>query len=206
MLRRSLMVIPLAAALAAGVVGVAGGSTRSDPIHVHVRVGGQQTTIFGAAEPLVDVAATPLDALETASAQAEFYYHVTQSSFGPYVDQIGRYAADGSSGWVFKVNGASPPVGADKVSLKEGDRVLWYWATFGADGTGPKTTYLVRTKKDCYQLWLEDDAGARSAPASALLTFDGRPKVAKGGKACIGKHKTLVRGSVVGEIRSNAVK
>ena len=124
MLRRSLMVIPLAAALAAGAVGVAGGSTRSDPIHVHVRVEGKQTTIFGAAEPLVDVAATLLDALETASAQAEFYYHVTRSSFGPYVDQIGRYAADGSSGWVFKVNGASPPVGADKVSLKEGDRVL----------------------------------------------------------------------------------
>jgi len=61
----------------------------------------------------------------------ELYYHVTQSSFGPFVDQVGRYGGAGSSGWVFKVNDASPPVGADKVTLQDGDRVLWYFADFG---------------------------------------------------------------------------
>ncbi len=40
----------------------------------------------------------------------------------------------GSSGWAFKVNGASPPVGADKVELKDGDVVLWYWAKFSDVG------------------------------------------------------------------------
>ena len=58
----------------------------------------------------------------------EFYYRLTHSSFGDYVSQIGRYPAAGSAGWVFKVNGVSPPVGADQVALKDGDSVLWYCA------------------------------------------------------------------------------
>ena len=44
----------------------------------------------------------------------------------------------GSAGWVFKVNGVSPPVGADQVVLKDGDSVLWYYAEFGPTG-GPPT-------------------------------------------------------------------
>ena len=51
--------------------------------------------------------------------------------------QIGRYPAYGSSGWVYKVNGVSPPVGANAYALKEGDEVLWYFARFGAQG-GPR--------------------------------------------------------------------
>src|SRR5262249_59201146 len=75
-------------------------------VNVHVRVEGKTRTIFGATSPLVDVQANALDALESASALGEFFYHVTQTSFGPYVDQIGRYAAVGQTGWVFKVDGA----------------------------------------------------------------------------------------------------
>ena len=45
-----------------------------------------------------------------------------QFSFGPYVSQIGRYPAEGTTGWVFKVNGVSPPVGADAVVLGGGGR------------------------------------------------------------------------------------
>ena len=84
-------------------------------VRVHVRVEGKTQTIFGAAEPALSVKANALDALESASLAGEFYYHVTVGGFGPYVDQIGRYPAGGSSGWVFKVNGLSPPVGADAV-------------------------------------------------------------------------------------------
>ena len=58
------------------------------------------------------------DALEQASLAGEFYYHVTATGFGPYVDQVGRYGGTASSGWVFKVNDASPPVGADKVDAE----------------------------------------------------------------------------------------
>jgi len=84
-----------------------------------------------------------------ASILGELYYHVTQSSFGPYVDQVGRYGGAASSGWVFKVNDASPPVGADKVTLKDGDRVLWYYADFGPTG-GPPTLSVKASGKGCY--------------------------------------------------------
>ena len=84
---------------------------------------------------------TPLEALQTAARAGEFYAHVTASSFGNYVDQVGYYGGTGDSGWVFKVNGVSPPVGADQVQLKDGDTVEWYYATFGANG-GPPTLVL----------------------------------------------------------------
>ena len=47
--------------------------------------------------------------------RGEFHYAVATASFGVYVSQI-KYLAAGTSGWVFKVNGVSPPVGADKVA------------------------------------------------------------------------------------------
>src|SRR5947208_2838058 len=81
---------------------------------VHVRVEGKTTTIFGAPEPFVAPAATPLEALEDASVLGEFFYHVKVFSFGPFVDQIGRYPSSETGGWLFKVNGVLPQVGADK--------------------------------------------------------------------------------------------
>src|SRR5205814_7674838 len=112
-------------------------------VRVHVRVEGRTHTIFGTTAPFVDAKSNALDALDSASNAGEFYYHVQQTSFGPYVDQIARYAGTGQTGWVFKVNGQSPPVGADAVTLKDGDTVLWYWAQFGVAG-GPKTLALER--------------------------------------------------------------
>src|SRR6185437_13198180 len=74
-------------------------------VKVHVRVEGKERTIFGATAPLIDVTspradALPenvLDALESASVLGEFYYHVTPTSFGPYIDQVGRYPAVGQT-------------------------------------------------------------------------------------------------------------
>ena len=57
---------------------------------VKVRIEGKTQTLFAPAEVTV-TAANALEALEQASLLGEFYYHVTQSSFGPYVDQVGRY-------------------------------------------------------------------------------------------------------------------
>jgi hypothetical protein len=174
-------------------------------VRASVRVEGKTTTLFGASEPRLEVGSNALAALDAASARAEFYYHVTQSSFGPYVSQIGRYPADASSGWVFKVNGASPPVGADKVTLEEGDRVLWYWATFGPTG-GPKTLLLQRRPKGCYRVLAEDDNGKSSAAVGAVLHVDGRRIRTRGGSACPGAHRGLVRATLAGAVRSNAVR
>jgi uncharacterized protein DUF4430 len=174
-------------------------------IGVHVRVEGKTRTIFGSTEPTLSVKANALDALESASLAGEFYYHVVNASFGRYVDQIGRYAAVGSSGWAFKVNGVSPPVGADAVTVKPGDRVLWYWATFGPTG-GPPTLVLRRTRRSCYRVLAQNDAGKTSPARGAVLHVGRRAVRAPSGSACIGSHFGLVNATLKGAVRSNALR
>jgi hypothetical protein len=167
---------------------------------VHMRVEGKTTTIFGASEPVLD-ASTALAALDVASVAGEFYYHVASTAYGPYVDQIGRYAAGGPSGWTFKVNGVSAPVGADKVTLHAGDRVLWYWATFGPTG-GPPTLVLKRERRaGCYRVLQQDDAGKTSPASGAVLHVDGRSTR----RSCVGRHRGLVRATKAGAVRSNTL-
>ena len=175
---------------------------------VTVRVEGKTQTVFGATPRPVQ-ASNALDALERASLAGEFFYHVTTASFGSYVDQIGRYPAGGTAGWVFKVNGASPPVGADAVELKDGDTVLWYWAQFGVAG-GPKTLALERGGKGCYRVYLEDDNGVRTPAVGAVLHVGRSRTVQTQGSTqaavgCPGKHRGLVRATLAGAVRSNAL-
>jgi hypothetical protein len=172
--------------------------------NVKIRVEGRTTTIFGAAQPSI-TADNALQALDLASTAGEFYYGTTTADFGTYVSQIGKYPAAGSAGWVFKVNGASPPVGADKVTLKDGDVVLWYYATFGAAG-GPPTLELKRLPGNCYVAESLNDAGQRTRAATAVLTADGKRFRTTAGRACIGRHVGLVRATAPGAVRSNAVK
>jgi Domain of unknown function (DUF4430) len=175
-------------------------------LSVHVRVEGKTRTIFGSTEPSLTVKTNALDALESASVAGEFYYHVRTTSFGPYVDQIGRYVAGASTGWVFKVNGASPPVGADHVTLKDGDRVLWYWATFGPTG-GPPTLLLKATKKrGCYRVLAQDDTGKTTIVRGARLHVGSRSVLARSGSACVGAHRGLVTATLKGAVRSNALR
>jgi hypothetical protein len=175
-------------------------------VGVHVRVEGKTRNIFGSTEPTLTVKANALDALDSASIAGEFYYHVTATSFGPYVDQVGRYLAGGSNGWVFKVNGVSVQVGADAVTLKDGDRVLWYWATFNPAG-GPPTLVLQATKKrGCYRVLAQDDNGKTKAARGSRLHAGSRSVLARTGSACLGPHKGLVTATLQGAVRSNAVQ
>jgi len=178
--------------------------------NVHVRVEGKTQTLWGALEPTV-TASTPLEALEQASLGGELYYHVTQSSFGPYVDQVGRYGGTGSFGWVFKVDNVSPPVGADKVQLKDGDTVVWYIADFSS-GSGPKTLQLRKAGgANCYTVVAFDDNGTSTAPVGTVLHVGSKRTVQTQGAAgsvgaCVGAHKgLLVRATLDGAIRSNAL-
>jgi uncharacterized protein DUF4430 len=204
----------LVAALVAALVVVPGALA----VKVHVRVEGKERTIFGPTAPVINVTSpranalpeNALDALESASVLGEFYYHVTTAGFGPYVDQIGRYPAVGQTGWVFKVNGVSPPVGADQARLKDGDSVLWYWAQFGIAG-GPKTLVLSRLgKSQCYRVQLQDDNGALSAALGSVLHVGKRvvrtQGATQGAVGCVGRHQgLLVRATLGGAVRSNAV-
>jgi hypothetical protein len=147
-----------------------------------------------------------MEALDVAACAGEFYVNVKQTDFGPYVDQIGRYPGAGSGGWVFKVNGASPPVGADKLELKAGDVVLWYWATF-TDTGGPPTLGLtaLRPSPNCYQVGSVDDAGIMTDPGRVTLHVDGRKIAGQAARTCVGRHRGLVRATAPGMVRSNAL-
>jgi hypothetical protein len=175
---------------------------------VHVRVEGKTRTLFAPAEITV-TASTPMEAIEQASLIGEIYYHVTVSSLGSYVDQVGRYGGSASSGWVFKVDDASPPVGADAVQLKDGDHVLWYYADFGSTGGPPTLDVKAAAKKGCYTASAFDDAG-KPATVSGLTWHVGSKKAVAGklGTAyCPGAHRgTLVRATATGAVRSNAVQ
>jgi Domain of unknown function (DUF4430) len=173
---------------------------------VSVRVEGKTQSIFGSLETRFEAGANAMQALDAASLRGEFYYHVATTSFGPYVDQIGRYPAFGSSGWVFKVNGATPPVGANEVHLRDGDRVLWYWATFGPD-TAPPTLQLIRAGRNCYRVVAENVQGADTPAAGAVLRVDGRRvRANRTGRSCVGRHKGTVHATLTGAIRSNALR
>jgi len=174
---------------------------------VKVRVEGKTKTLFGPTEVTV-TASTALDALEQASLLGELYYHVSTTSFGPYVDQVGRYGGSGSSGWVFKVDDASPPVGADQVQLKDGDRVLWYYADFGPTGGPPTLRVVAAPKKGCYSATAYDDSG-KAASVTGLEWHVGSKRVVAGAAGtafCPGKHAgLLVRATATNAVRSNAV-
>ena len=173
---------------------------------VHVRVEGKTQTIFGATEPTLNVKANALDALEAASLAGEFYYHVAQTAFGPYVDQIGRYPAlPGSpNGWIFKVNGIVPPVGADHVTVKDGDTVLWYWATFSG-AAGPLTleveNSIVRGKR-CFFATGRNDAGRASRVSNVVFTLNGRRLSSARGVVCTSLGRYTVRVAKTGAVRS----
>jgi hypothetical protein len=202
-LRRSLVLV--AALVAALLV-----ATAALAASVTVRVEGKTQTIFGST-PIGVQADNALQALDLASVLGEFYYLITHASFGDYISQIGKYPAAGSAGWVFKVNGVSPPVGADQLQLKDGDSVLWYWAEFGANG-GPPTLELGRAaaRKNCYRVIARDDAGKQVAVTGAVLHVDGRRVKTQGATGgaigCVGAHRGLVRAFAVGAVRSNSVK
>jgi Domain of unknown function (DUF4430) len=193
-LRRLLLVLALLAVPAGSALGAT----------VKIRVEGKTQTIFGAAQPTV-VADNALQALDAASTAGEFHYALSSASFGDYVSQIGKYAAAGNTGWVFKVNGVSPPVGADKVVLRDGDTVLWYFATFGPAG-GPPTLELQKLPANCYVVQSVDDAGKRTRATGTTLVVDGRRVRAPSGRACVGRHVGLVRATAPNAVRSNAVK
>jgi hypothetical protein len=188
-------------------------------VRVHVRVEGANATIFGPTEPLVTPVAgtftppegapvtlsadTAFGALERGSRIGEFYYRVQPTGFGPYVDRIGRLAATGTSGWVYKVNGVSPPVGADQYRLRAGDRVLWYHATFGPSG-GPKTIDLRRRSRNCYRAVLRDDQG-KATTAPVVFHVDGRRRRDSDGAVCLSGHWHTVRATAPGAVRSRVL-
>ena len=175
-------------------------------VRVKIRVEGKTTTIFGAPQPTLEAGTSALTALDAASLAAEFYYHVTVTGFGPFVDQIGRYPGEGFSGWSYKVNGVSQPVAADQATIKTGDTVLWYWSTFTEQGGSPTLLLRRRAARNCYSVLSQNDLGQTSPASGATLLVDGRRVSARSGRGCVGRHRGLVRAVAANAVRSNALR
>jgi hypothetical protein len=188
-------------------------------IRAHVRIEGATATIFGATEPLVtpkvgmihppdgpDVTVTfpsALGGLEAASRLGEFYYQVESTSFGPYVSQIGRYGAGATTGWVFKVNGASPPVGFSVARLKAGDRLLVYFIRFGS---GPPTkTLFLKASAGCYRALAEDENGHTTVAKGVTFRINSRRVASASGRFCPTGRWSTLRATKPGLIRSQVV-
>lgn len=73
---------------------------------------------------------TALDVVKNAATACGFTYHIKDTSFGPYLDQINNDTASGVIGWMYLVNYSSPDVGAADYVLHSGDTVLWYYGDF----------------------------------------------------------------------------
>lgn len=216
-MKRHLLIAVVAFSLAAVFV------TQAAAVTVSVRVEGKTRTLFGATEPRLQVSSTALDALTVAAGAGEFYYHLASASFGSYIDQIGLYPAAGSGGWMFKVNGVLPPLGADKVTLTDGDHVVWFWADFDpVTFAGPKTLLLSPSRLTsaeralvkrrhrqlyCYSVAAQDDKGVSTPAAGAVIHIgSGKEASTTDGRACIGPHKgLLIRATLDGAVRSNAL-
>ena len=196
---RRLIILAVTAALLAVLVPSA------FAVRVKVRVEGKTTTIFGAAEPTVISGPNALAAPDAASFAGEFYYHVTVTGFGPFVDQIGRYTGEGNSGWSYKVNGVSPPIGADQATIKAGDTVLWYWSTFTQQGGSPTLLLKRRAARNCYSVLSQNDLGQGTPAAGAIQLVDGRHVSTRSGRGSVGRHRGLVRATAQDSVRSNAL-
>ena len=175
-------------------------------VQAKIRVEGKTTTIFGAFQPSLEAGTNALTALDAASLAAEFYYHVTVTGFGPFVDQIGRYPGEGFSGWSYKINGVSPPVGADQATINAGDTVLWYWNTFTPQGGSPTLLLKRRAARNCYSVLSQNDLGQTEPAPGARLLVDGRRVAGRSGRWCVGRHHGLVRAVAANAVRSNALR
>ena len=145
MLRGALVSAALVIALTVGSVGAF-----ATPPGVRVRVEGANHTVFSGlatAQPVVmtdsDGAPHTFDgnamwALGSAAQIGSFPYVLKDSAFGLFIDSVAGeqpVPTPPYPGWLYRVNGISPMVGADQYTVVEGDEVLWYYGTYDASPT-----------------------------------------------------------------------
>jgi len=76
-----------------------------------------------------------LELVKIVATTCNFTYHIKDTSFGPYLDQIGSDIASGAIGWLYEVNFISPDIGAADYQLKDNDNVFWHFNDFNSNPT-----------------------------------------------------------------------
>ena len=96
--------------------------------HVSYRIAGSSEDLcVGETE-----APNAFELVKIVSVSCGFDYHVTEYSFGKYLDRIGTDSANGNKGWMYRINFTEPSVGAEAYILKNDDAVLWYFDDFNS--------------------------------------------------------------------------
>ena len=168
----------------------------------------RRTTIFGSTEPTLDVTAERARRARRGQPRRRVLLPRPHTSFGPYVDQIGRYPAAGSSGWVFKVNGVSPPVGADAVAAEGRRHGALVLGDLRRRGRAADARRCERTTKRELLLACCPGRQRHATAARRRAASRRRPQRAdpRGQCAASGQHTGLVRATLAGAVRSNALQ
>ena len=187
--------VPLIALAAVLLTAAAGPSPATQTHSFACAWKARRSTLFGAANP-VRRAATALEALEAASMAGEFYYHVQETSFGPYVDQIGRYRGRGLER--LGVQGQRRvATGRRRQGRAEGrGRGALVLGDVHGCGRARRRSSCV-SEAGCYRVFAQDDAGRQSPCADAFLrvgTAEVRGRVRRARAS--GTHRGLVRATV----------
>lgn len=98
-----------------------------NPTAHHLRIEGASTTYCDADVEAVNA----LEIVEHGAAICGYTYVIEQTSFGPYLTAINNEAAEGTNGWLYRVNWLSPALGANNYPLEDNDEVLWYFGEWG---------------------------------------------------------------------------
>lgn len=151
---------------------------------------------------------TALDVVKNASALCGFTYHIADTSFGPYLDEINDDKAEGLIGWLYLVNYVSPPVGAADYLLQPGDSVLWYYGDFAWQPTRLTLTDDKIEKRGSAEVLVEVFADGAWSPLSGAEISYGTQSLSTGsdGKANISPNEGLylVYAEKAGYVRSNS--
>lgn len=70
------------------------------------------------------------------------------TAVGGYVEEIFGIKGKGVGGWIYAVNDKMPNVNPDKVNLKEGDKVVWFYSPKGMDGKIPSWEEILEINED----------------------------------------------------------
>lgn len=76
----------------------------------------------------VDSGSTAYDALKSACSKNSITMNTQKSAYGTYIkgfNNIDEFDCGKQSGWVYTVNGSSPPKSCDKYTVSQGDRIVF---------------------------------------------------------------------------------
>lgn len=70
---------------------------------------------------------TAMEVVVNAADDCDYTYEIKDFSFGKFLSRINNDSAEGLKGWLYRVDGVMPNVGAADFSLSGGESVLWYY-------------------------------------------------------------------------------